>query len=191
MDTSKTKVLKAGALSVTRPLNSRSVARGRFLNRDCSREAAEKAGCKVVAAQQQFQEEADINFIMRKYEQTGMVSTAKNAAVLASGIDLGFKTFADAHEALTRSREVFLTLPPEVRLELGNDPGRMRELATDDGLKALVGRMGERSRAQLAHAMKLVRSQTVSPPSPAPQSSGEEAPTPGASSSPGKKTPPA
>lgn len=163
--------------------NHRSVAGGRARHRECG---VEHGACK-----QEFQEAADINVIMRKYRQTGLMPVMMGEAAIAlSGEDLGYKTFADAYAALQDAEEMFLKLPPEIRLELGNDPGRYRELSSEEGIRRVLGRMGERARAEHAWALNRVR---AAQPAPSPASpsgspaSPASAPPPGAPA--GDKTP--
>lgn len=181
MGTSKMKDPKAGVLSVAsrrEPLNLRSRAPGRCFHRECGEEFG--------AAKQEFQEASDINYIMRKYRTTGQLDAFVRGEVVF-GEDTGYKTYADAYAALERAREVFLKLPPEIRLELGNDPGRYRELSSEEGIRKVISRMGARAQADLAHAMKLVRNQTVPPSPAAPSAPGGEAAPPAAP--PGGKPP--
>jgi len=138
-------------------MNRKSVAQGRFRHREC--------GPELGAAKQEFRDEADINRIMAKYRQTGVLERARVPAVF--GEDAGFKTYADAYDALERAREQFLLLPPEIRLELGNDPGRYRELSSEDGVRRVLDRIGAKQARDLAKAQALVSSRSQ-PPSPAP-----------------------
>jgi len=141
------------------PFHLRSVAGGRRFHRKCGKEFG--------AAKQEFLEEADINRIMAKYRQTGVVQVASQMPP-QFGEDVGFKTYAEAHEALKVAQEQFLKLPPEIRLELGNDPGRYREVSSQEGLRAVVERIGARQRKRLEQAQALVASNAPKPPTPPP-----------------------
>jgi len=138
------------------PMNKRSMAGGRYTHREC--------GPELGAAKQEFKDDADINRIIAKYRRTGVLDQASQAPVF--GEDVGFKTYADAFETLERAREQFLRLPPEIRLELGNDPGRYKELSSEDSVRRLLDRIGAKQKRRIAEAQDLVRRAT--PPSPAP-----------------------
>jgi len=151
-----------------RPGHLKSVAGGRFTHREC--------GPELGAAKQEFRDEADINRIMARYRQAGIEVEAKAHQMNPRlfGSDGGFKTYADAHVAMEEAREKFLTLPPEIRLELGNDPARYSELASEDGLRRVVERIGAKERKRLAAAQRLVAAQTPPPPaSPVPPAKPE------------------
>jgi len=150
------------------PLNMRSKAGGRYRHREC--------GPEFGAAKQEFVDEADINRIMSKYRATGVVSTAASGPVLF-GEDKGFATYADAHEALKIAGEHFLRLPPEIRLELGNDPGRYREVSSPEGLRNVLERIGAKERRRIVEAQRLV-AQHAPPPSPASSSPPAKPETP-------------
>lgn len=150
-------------VAVRGPLHLRSVAGGRQRHRDC--------GVEFGAAKQEFKDEADINRIIAKYRATGVLDQVINAPV-SFGEDRGFMTYADAHAALEKAREEFLKLPPEIRLELGNDPGRYAELSTEEGVRRVVERIGAKERRRIADAQALVAS--LNPPSPAGGAPGGE-----------------
>jgi len=162
------------------PANVRSKSPGGYKHRDC--------GKSFGACKQEFASAADINFIVKRYQTTGVLDALKKGPV-EFGEDSGFRTYADAHRALESAKEKFLLLPPELRLELGNDPGRYRELSTREGVEGVLNRMSERGRRRLQDAMRLVRAHQ--PPSPASSSSGGGAPSPGGSSPPSAGTRPA
>lgn len=142
-------------MSVREAKHLESKARGRVRHRSCGKEFG--------AAKQEFKEEADIGNILAKYRATGQLS--QSLTPRAFGDDVGYKTYADAHEALKVAGEQFLKLPPEIRLELGNDPGRYAELSTKDGVKKVLERMGERERQKIAHAQALIKKHQTPPPS--------------------------
>lgn len=143
-----------------RPGNMKSVARGRFTHRLC--------GPELGAAKQEFKDDADINRILARYRQAGVEVTAGAHQLNPRlfGQDTGFKTYADAHEALEAAKVEFLRLPPEIRLELGNDPARYSELSTEDGLRRVVERIGVKERRRLDAAQRMVAKHMSPPPTP-------------------------
>jgi len=148
------------------PLNLRSVAGGRRQHRACGKEFG--------AAKQEFRDEADINRILSRYRAAGISPEQIDRRGFAFGDDTGYKTYAEAHEALEVAKEHFLKLPPEIRLELGNDPGRYAELASEDGVRKVLERIGKKERRRIQDAMALVRAQT--PPTPQPAGAGSASP---------------
>jgi len=146
-----------------RPGHLKSVAGGRYTHRECGPEL----GC----AKQEFKEEADINRILARYRMTGVLDQARTPA--AFGDDIGYKSYADAHAALEIAKEQFMKLPPEIRLELGNDPGRYKELSSDEDVRRIVERIGHKERSRIAAAQALVAQHapkpTPPPADPAPQ----------------------
>jgi len=125
----------------------------------------------------------EIRHVLAKYRQTGLISRSSMAPV-EFGSDVGFATYADAHAALERAAEEFLKLPPEIRLELGNDPGRYAEISSEDGWRRVVERIGAKERRRIEQAQLLVARHTPSQAGPtgksdgAPKSSPPEGGTP-------------
>jgi len=155
---------------VSKPLNVLSKAKGRALHRPCGKEFG--------AAKQEFIEETDINRIMAKYRLEGVLSHAFGPADDVIREDVGYKGYEEMHDALERAKAHFLKLPPEVRLELGNNPGRYREVSTPEGMRAVLQRIGKRERNRLAAAQALVRKHAPKPPSQPDPEHVEEAPKP-------------
>lgn len=140
------------------PARINSKARGRRVHRPCP--------ASLGAAKQEFRDDADINRILARYRETGVLSQARETPVF--GIDVGFKSYAEAHEILDRAKEQFLKLPPEIRLELGNDPGRYAELASEDGVKKVLERINKKELRRIAQAEALLASRKPkTPPQPA------------------------
>lgn len=128
---------------------------------------------------QQFKDECDINRIMKRYQQTGVIDHVNRAQPRFG--DLETVDFQTAMNLVIDAEQRFLALPAEVRDRFGNDPAR---------LLAFVG--DEKNRAE---AVKLglldPPAAPVPPPSPASDRSTTGATAnPGASSAPGSATPP-
>lgn len=66
---------------------------------------------------------ADINYIVKKYETTGVLPIAARAGVFADVSAL--PTFQEAVATLDRANTYFYSLPPHVRAAFDNSPARM------------------------------------------------------------------
>lgn len=65
---------------------------------------------------------ADINLLIKKYEQTGMLPERREGQFLDIS---AMPTYQVALEQVARAREVFMKLPAEVRAVFENDPARL------------------------------------------------------------------
>ncbi len=72
----------------------------------------------------------DINVIMAKYEQTGVLPQVGVEAFYADVSDVG--DFREAVERVQRGDEVFMSLPASVRKEFDNDAVAFVDFCTDD-----------------------------------------------------------
>lgn len=69
--------------------------------------------------------EADVNFIMKKYEKTGLLPTIQGVPQYGD-----FSQVTNYHEAILQiqeAHEAFEALPAKLRLRFGNDPGEFVE----------------------------------------------------------------
>lgn len=84
--------------------------------------------------QQHFKDECDINYIMRRYRETGfLVDPLKSATAKPQFGD--FSTAFDFHEAqnvIAKANEAFAALPSEVRKRFANDPGEFLAFMEDE-----------------------------------------------------------
>lgn len=77
-------------------------------------------------AQQQFAEECDANFIMKKYSQTGEIThLARNQGVYADVSEIG--DYQSALDTVMRAQDAFETVPAQLREKLQNDPQKFLE----------------------------------------------------------------
>lgn len=104
---------------------------------DGSKEAV-MVDCQVAAdgtptptlTKQAFQEECDINVIVRRFGLTGQLPVGVRMPQFGD-----FSEVTDFHEALNAVRvaeESFLAMPAEVRARFGNDPGQFVDFVADD-----------------------------------------------------------
>lgn len=85
--------------------------------------------CDVVFAdesltQQHFRDQCDVNYVMRSYEKTGLLShTNQRAPVFGDFSDVG--DYQAALNQVMEAQESFLLLDPYVRARFSNDPGEL------------------------------------------------------------------
>lgn len=94
------------------------------------RVAFECQGPTVVKAS--FQDECDINRIMRKFEKQGVVTHLRQV----EGRYGDFCSAPEYHEACNQvvaAREMFATVPAKIRKRFNNDPAEFLEFAQDPG----------------------------------------------------------
>ncbi|AXL15154.1 internal scaffolding protein [Microviridae sp.] len=83
---------------------------------------------------QSFKDECDINRIMAKYQQTGVLEHVKYVSEDASsnyGNYLNSYDYHDAYNAVLRANEMFDTLPSSIRSKFENDPAKFLAFSQD------------------------------------------------------------
>ena len=90
--------------------------------------APEHVGPSMV--QQHFKDECDINRIVKKYTETGLVTHVASSPG-EYGISDG-TSFTEAMFLVTQAQEQFDQLPSEVRAHFNNDPADFLDAAHDD-----------------------------------------------------------
>lgn len=74
--------------------------------------------------QQQFKDECDIDCILRRYDQTGVLVDPLSERRLAQFGDFSnLPSFAEYQNRLAEVSEYFMSLPPEIRSNFANDVG--------------------------------------------------------------------
>lgn len=81
------------------------------------------------ATQQQFAQECDINYIVKRAQRTGVVPVAPGDLVY--GVDSG-ASFQDNMNNIARVREYFDGLPSDIRLRFGNSLSRFMDFMGDE-----------------------------------------------------------
>ena len=99
---------------------------------DCSQD--------TVYTKQEFVDECDINVIMRKYTQFGVVPEVKAPGQFGDFTDV--PTLLEAHAIVSRSQEDFAALPSAVRERFANDPIRLMEFVSDKSNREEAVRLG-------------------------------------------------
>lgn len=80
---------------------------------------------------QEFRDESDINFLMKRYENTG-IPPWKDGAPPPQYLDVSVvPDFQSAMNAVIDAENAFMSLPATVRKEFDNDPVRFVEFASE------------------------------------------------------------
>lgn len=82
----------------------------------------------------------DINLIMKRYEQTGLLPQAVREAVFTDVSQVG--DFRTALEVIRVAQEGFMQLPAGVRSEFQNDPAAFVDFCSDPGNRARLVELG-------------------------------------------------
>lgn len=79
---------------------------------------------------QSFKQESDINFIVKKFSQTGYIDpTLQRDADYFDGTDL---TFQDAMNLVVAAQNDFDALPSQIRKRFANDPSQFLDFVGDE-----------------------------------------------------------
>lgn len=92
-------------------------------------------------AQQQFKEECDVSYIMKKYEQTGQLFHVNRK----QGVYADLSELTDYRQMLAdvqKAEEAFESLPAKVRYEFGNDPSKLITFLQDTNNKQKAIELG-------------------------------------------------
>lgn len=136
----------------------------------------------AVHVKNEFKEESDINYIMRRVEQHRVApSWLDNRTPMYGDFTQLPQSLTEAHAITTRAQEAFMTLPAEMRRELDHDFRRLesapRELFERYGLlKAQEERSG--SAASTSGAAESSRGSASRKAAPAAQGSARKADQP-------------
>lgn len=85
-------------------------------------------------------EEADINFIMKRYEKTGVLPLETQERVFADVSELG--SFREAMDVVRAAEESFMSLPARVRARFENDPVAFVDFCSDPGNRDELVQLG-------------------------------------------------
>lgn len=114
------------------------------------REAGERAGKRVVMTctgetrtNQQFEMEADINFIVQKYMKTGVLPGNSNKVPeYADQSTVGYGDLLASYEAVEKAEVEFAALEPAVRRVCKNDPALFLQMVDTVEGSALLQEAG-------------------------------------------------
>lgn len=85
----------------------------------------------VSRTKQSFAEECDINVIMRRYQETGILPGAERAAG-ARYLDCSGADYQQAMLLVASARTAFMEMPSAIRDRFENDPRKLMEFLEDD-----------------------------------------------------------
>jgi len=86
--------------------------------------------CGPGRTRQEFKEETDVNYILNRFNKTGML-THTNNRLPQYGDFSEVADYATAHAAVTDANEAFNELPAHIRKRFGNSPQRLLEFLED------------------------------------------------------------
>lgn len=92
-------------------------------------------------AKQQFKAETDINNILRKYQQTGILPTLNNAQAHYGDFST-VQDYQSAMNSVMSANMAFEALPSTVRARFGNDPAQLISFVSDSSNKDEAIRLG-------------------------------------------------
>lgn len=102
-------------------------APGNYDPNEASREAS--LTCLEPTRTQQHQaDETDINLIVKRYQQTGMLPQGRLQPLYGDFETLDFHT---AQNKIRAAQEAFAAIPAEIRARFNNDPGQFIEFAAN------------------------------------------------------------
>jgi len=91
-------------------------------------------------AQQHKAQETDINFIVKRYTQTGELPNLTMPPL--RGDFTGIGSYQDALDLMVLARESFQAMPAEVRSRFTNDPGNFVDFCSDENNRDELRKMG-------------------------------------------------
>lgn len=88
-----------------------------------------------------FKNECDINYIMKKYQQTGVLP--HTADKMAQYLDVSdVPSLEQAYEQIQQAQELFMELPSALRKRLNNDPRNLVDYISDPENKQELIKLG-------------------------------------------------
>lgn len=92
--------------------------------------------------QQQFKDDADINTIMRRYNQTGILGSGRPGLRSPQFMDCCTEDFHEMQNRLAAIKETFMALPAAFREKLRNDPAALVDFMADPANEAECIKLG-------------------------------------------------
>lgn len=95
----------------------------------------ERDECKTIPVgesrtRQSFADESNINVIMERYRQTGIVEHVNKVQGRYGDYSV-VPSYQEAMEKIKRAHDMFMTLPSDIRAKFQNDPGEFLAFASD------------------------------------------------------------
>lgn len=91
--------------------------------------------------QQHMKDECDINFIMAKYQKTGLIEHVNNVQG-RYGDFVSSDNYLDAMNAVLDAKAAFATLPSSLRSRFANDPAKFLEYVHDESNRDEMIKLG-------------------------------------------------
>jgi phage internal scaffolding protein len=111
-------------------MKGKKVANSRFKSAYSERRRQSLHFCKPSRTKQEFRDECDVNNILKKYKNTGLLTHMREHA----GAYDDFTSFEDYHSSMNKlleAQEAFDALPATLRKKFNNDPGQFIEFVTN------------------------------------------------------------
>lgn len=124
--------------------------------------------------QQSFKDECNINFLMKRYEKTGVLPVGRQTR--PQYVDATVINFQSAMERVAEVRGVFSLLDAKTRKRFENDPEQMLEFLADPSNLEEARRLGlvapEEAPKPVSEPVSRISPAPVSAPAPAPAAAG-------------------
>lgn len=85
-------------------------------------------------AQQQYKDQCDVNKIMGKYVTGGVINHLNTLNGVYADLTALPADYMDAMNTIVQAQSAFETLPADVRLRFGNDPGQLVQFMSDPNM---------------------------------------------------------
>lgn len=103
-----------------------------------------KLDCAVAGpsrTKQSFAAECDINNIMKRFHQTGLVSHVNQFQGSYEDVSRGLD-YRESLDVLERGKQAFASLPSKLRAKFHNDPGEFLEFVSNPANRDAMGELG-------------------------------------------------
>ena len=111
--------------------------------------------------QQHFQEESEINNIIRSYDKNGVIEHINRGNAIYADFS-NVTDFSDALSQINEAKEEFLRIPSDIREQFQNDPGQFFKFASDPNNLDQLVEMGL-ANPKISEAMPSEESSSVEP----------------------------
>lgn len=98
--------------------------------------------CGPSLTHQEFARECDINWIIKKYETTGVMETGSRVPLDPDVVSMLPTDFQCAMDTLARAQVAFDGLPSSLRDRFANDPARLLAFLNDDNNREEAVKLG-------------------------------------------------
>lgn len=85
-------------------------------------------------------DQADINKILKRFEQNGIIPMTREQGVYADVSEIG--DYRSALEQVERANQYFMSLPADVRSKFSNDPARLLDAIADEDRRLELEELG-------------------------------------------------